>query len=125
MDLDAVRLIAGVLDWTWSGASDELCNGEPWQMYRQLQNSEDTAREYPPVSCAQLDPVGFIASYFSVAKRQYCTQECPGMWPEARWGEGSIDAAILPARQYGPLAGQRKATLDLRRAFFFDSLYTI
>jgi len=117
------RVRTGALDWTWSGASDSLCDGETWQMYRQLKpdgpeemaaGAADSSAQYPPISCADLDPVGFIASYFSTSKRQYCTQECPGMWPETRWGKNNIESAMLPARQYGPLADQRKTTLDLR-----------
>jgi hypothetical protein len=36
------------------------------------------------------------------------------MWPESRWGSGNVEAAILPQRQYGPLAELKKHTLDLR-----------
>ena len=108
------RVRTGALDWTWSGPSDGACDGDTWQMYRQLREGAGDQGQYPALSCADLDPVGFIASYFAANKRQYCTQECPGMWPESRWGSGNVEAAILPQRQYGPLAELKKHTLDLR-----------
>ena len=58
------RVRTGALDWTWTGSTDEACDGDTWQLYRPMTEQEELVQGtsepllgYKPTSCAMLDPV--------------------------------------------------------------------